>query len=225
MNRTSASCSYSYYIEFQIFTISCLKKSQWGGETAICDNRDIHMKLDPAFVQKCEEKKIRYWNCLHSEDSEKNLYQSWQMRFKTEDKSEVNEFLESEKYSYCWEENTLFYWHDLSPTTTHFISGEQLWFNQITTGHWSYFEHIARYEDCKLSYKEYPYHTTYGDGEEFEKHEIDEHRRCMWDSAVGFDWQNGDILFLDQMIVQHSRLSFEGDRKVVVSLMDFLNKI
>jgi hypothetical protein len=208
-------------IEFQIFTISCLKKSQWGGETAICDNRDIHTKLDPAFVQKCEEKKIRYWNCLHSEDSEKNLYQSWQMRFRTEDKSEINEFLEIEKYSYIWEEEILFYWKNLSPTVKHNISGEKLWFNQISALHASYYADMKCHENLKLPNKEHPCHSTYGDGEEFEKHEIEDHRRCIWESAVGFDWQNGDILFLDQMIVQHSRLSFEGDRKVGVSLLDF----
>ena len=198
-----------------------MKKSQWGGETGICDNRDFFAKLDSVFVQRCEEKKIRYWNCLHSKDSDKNRYQSWQMRFQTDDKDKVDEYLKTEKYNYFWEENTLFYWKNLSPTTTHIISGEQLWFNQLSSLHASYYDDIPCYDNHKLTYKEYPCHTTYGDGEEFEKHEIDEHRRCIWESAVGFDWQNGDILFLDQMIVQHSRLSFEGDRKVGVSLLNY----
>ena len=207
--------------QFQIFAISCLKKSRWGGETAICDNRDIHVKLDPALVQKCEERKIRYWNCLHSKNSDKNCYQSWKMRFKTEDKGEVNEFLKNENYNYYWEKNSLFYWKDLSPTTMHPISGEQLWFNHLTSSHASYYDDIPCFEEHKLALKEYPTHTTYGDGEEFAQYEIDHHRRCVWESAVGFEWQNGDILFLDQMIVQHSRLSFEGDRKVGVSLLDY----
>ena len=198
-----------------------MKKSQWGGETAICDNRDFHVKLDPAFVQKCEDRRIRYWNCLHSKESHKNRYQSWQMRFKTEDKDNVNDFLKSENYHYSWEENTLFYWKNLSPTKAHPICGKQLWFNHLSGVHASYYDDIPCYEDLRLAYKEYPTHTTYGDGEEFAEHEIDNHRRCIWESAVGFDWQNGDILFLDQMIVQHSRLSFEGDRKVGVSLLDY----
>ena len=205
----------------KIFTISCLKKSQWGGETAICDNRDIHVKLDPTFLKNCEDRKIRYWNCLHSKDSDKNLYQSWQLRFKTEDKDGVNGFLESEKYSYLWEDDTLFYWKNLSPTATHNISGEKLWFNQISALHSSYYADMRCHENLKLAKREYPCHSTYGDGEEFEQYDIDDHRRCVWESAVGFDWQNGDILFLDQMIVQHSRLSFVGDRKVGVSLLDF----
>ena len=87
--------------------------------------------------------------------------------------------------------------------------------------HGSYYPNTPRYESFKLALKEYPSHSTYGDGEEFEQYEIDDYRRCAWESAVGFNWRNGDILFLDQLIVQHSRLSFEGERKVGVSLLNY----
>ena len=179
------------------------------------------MNLDPNFVKKCEEKKIRYWNCLHSDGSDKIRYQSWQMRFKTTDKRIVDEFLEKENYSHSWDGNTLFYWKNVLPTTTHVLSGEKLWFNQLSPAHGSYYADSPLFEDLKLINKEYPCHTSYGDGEEFTKHEIDNHRRCLWENAVGFDWQNGDILFVDQLIVQHSRLSFQGERKVGVSLLDY----
>lgn len=172
-------------------------------------------------VRKYEDRKIRYWNCLHSKDSEKNRYQSWQMRFRTEDKKKVNEFLTNENYEYAWEDNTLFYWKTLSPTIRHVKSGEKLWFNQLAALHASYYADLPCFEDLKLPFKEYPCHSTYGDGEEFQTHEIDNYRRCVWESSVGFDWKNGDILFLDQLIVQHSRLSFKGDRRVGVSLLDY----
>ena len=198
-----------------------MKTPDWGGETAICDNRDTLAKLDKDFVSNCRDKEIRYWTCLHSKDSDKNLYQSWQMRFITEDKNKVDNFLKSEKYSHYWKGNALFYWRNLPPTGKHAMSGEQLWFNQIAMHHGSYFLKTPSFEGIKIALKECPSHTTYGDGEEFEQDEIDDYRRCIWESAVGFDWQNGDILFLDQLIVQHSRLSFEGERKVGVSLLDY----
>ena len=169
----------------------------------------------------CQDKGIRYWTCLHSKDSDKCIYQSWQLRFITEDKDEIDDFLRGEKYSHYWEGNTLFYWRNLPPTTTHALSGEQLWFNQIGMHHGSHYPDTRKYEDFKLANKEWPTHSTYGDGREFEKYEIDNYRRCTWESAVGFDWQNGDILFLDQLIVQHSRLSFEGEREVGISLLDY----
>ncbi|XP_028403527.1 uncharacterized protein LOC114526210 [Dendronephthya gigantea] len=206
----------------KIFTISCFNKAQWGGETAICDNRDFSAKLDPNFVEKCKDRKIRYWSCLHSEDSDKNLYQSWQMRFRTKEKDKVEQFLKYQKYNFFWEGNTLFYWDNVSPTVKHVKSGEELWFNQIAGCHCTYFTNSPQYEGLpEMPNKEYPTHTTYGDGEEFTSYEIDNYRRCKWENAVAFDWLNGDILFLDQMIVQHSRLSFEGERKVGVSLLDY----
>ena len=201
--------------------MTCLNKPKWGGETAIGDNRLLRTKLDPAFVKKCENKEIRYWNCLHGKNSDKNLYQSWQMRFKTDDKGKVNEFLKNGEYGYYWEGNTLFYWRNSPPTITHVLSGEQLWFNQITSNHGSFFPDTPEYQGNKQDYKEYSRHSTYGDGEEFRKEEIDDHRRCNWESCVGFDWQNGDILFVDQLIVEHSRLSFEGERRVGISLLNY----
>lgn len=143
------------------------------------------------------------------------------MRFQTEDERKVVEYLNNANYSYLWEKDTLFYWKNQSPTVNHVLNGEKLWFNQLSCIHASYYDDIPTYEHLKLPYKEYPCHTTYGDGEEFGQSEIENHRQCIWESAAGFDWQNGDILFLDQLIVQHSRLSFEGERKVGVSLLDY----
>ena len=198
-----------------------MKKSEWGGETAIGDNRVLHAKLDPAFVQKCEEKEIRYWNCVHGKNKSISPNLSWEMRFKTDDKGKVNEFLRNGEYDYCWEDNTLFYWRNLPPTITHVLSEEKLWFNQITSNHGSFFPDTPDYKDSKLEYKEYTWHSTYGDGEEFQQEEIENHPRCNWESCVGFDWQNGDILFVDQLIVEHSRLSFEGKRRVAISLLNY----
>ena len=143
------------------------------------------------------------------------------MRFRTEDKKKINEFLTNENYEYAWEDNILFYWKTLSPTIRHVKSGEKLWFNQLAASHATYYADLPSFEDLKLPWKEYPCHSTYGDGEEFQTHEIDNYRRCVWESSVGFDWKNGDILFLDQLIVQHSRLSFKGNRRVGVSLLDY----
>ncbi|XP_028403513.1 uncharacterized protein LOC114526194 [Dendronephthya gigantea] len=212
----------SYSTSFpKIFIISCLKKASWGGETAICDNRKLHTSLDPVFVQKCEEKRIRYWNCLHSKDSDKNLYQSWQNRFRTEDKEKVVGFLEEKGYESLWEGNTLFYWHNTPPTVHHVKSGEKLWFNQLSAMHGSYYADMPCHDRLQLANREYPCHSSYGDGVEFTSEEVDNHRRCIWENAAGFDWQNGDILFLDQLIVQHSRLSYEGERRVGVSLLGY----
>lgn len=41
-----------------------------------------------------------------------------------------------------------------------------------------------------------------------------------WPSTVGFSWQEGDVLVIDNMLVAHSGSPFTGPRKIVVALGD-----
>ena len=58
----------------------------------------------------------------------------------------------------------------------------------------------------------YPTHTLYGDGGEIDPEVIEHVRATGWRNAVGFSWRKRDVLVLDNLAVQHSRLSFKGDR-------------
>ena len=207
----------------KIFTMGSFKTAPWGGETAMCDVRQVFAQLEPSFVEKCEEKGVRYWHYLPDEKSgqQGKIFQSWQMQFITKDRGEVEAYLKENGYSYEWEKDCLFYWNNLPPFISHARTGEQLWFNQVTANHCSYHASSPHFEGIKLPNKKYPFHTTYGDGEEFEEGLVDEHRRVTWESAVAFQWQDGDVLFLDQLIVQHSRLSFKGNREVGISLLNY----
>ena len=77
------------------------------------------------------------------------------------------------------------------------------------------------FEDVQMANREYPHHTTYGDGEEIDQEDIDMVRCAKWNSAVGFEWCDGDVLFLDNYIMQHSRLSYQGERKVGISVRNY----
>ena len=207
----------------KILVMGNFKTASWGGETALCDSREVHSKLDPNFVAKCEEKEIRYWNFVRDKNSPQKdlIYKSWQMQFATEDSQKVEEYLKEFGYTYGWEDGSLFYWKNFPAFINHAISGERLWFNQVAASHCSYHLSSPFFEGVKLPNKYYPFHTMYGDGEEIDPSLIDEHRRVTWESSVGFQWRNGDVLFVDQLIVQHSRLGFEGERKVGVSLLTY----
>lgn len=43
-------------------------------------------------------------------------------------------------------------------------------------------------------------------------------RATAWACAVGFKWQRGDLLALDNLTVLHGRLGFTGDKKILVYL-------
>lgn len=207
----------------KIFTVYVFQKARRGGETGIVDNREIATKLDPGFVEKCEKKQIRYWQHLPDEKSDhpSKAYKSWQRQFATNDQQVVEENLKSRGYSFEWESRNLFTWKNLSPFICHPKTNERLWFNQLAVNHCSYLQAMPLFNDTSLPNKEYSFHSTFGDGEEIEQDLIDEVRRVKWQSAVGFEWQKGDVLFMDNLIMQHSRLSFEGERKVWISLLNY----
>ena len=206
-----------------IFTICMFKKSADGGETAVADNRETLRKLDRRFTGKCERKQLRYWK-YHPDANgghPSNVYKSWQQQFRTDDKTKVESELENSEYNFKWHQgNDLVMWHNRSAFIQHPKSGERLWFNQVSSGHCSYLSSMPIFQNVQLPNHEFPYHCTYGDGEEIEAEYLDELRRINWENAVGFDWKEGDVLFLDNLIMQHSRLSFKGDRFVGISLLN-----
>ena len=209
----------------KLIAIGCFETPRTGGETAICDVRQLASKLDPGLVKKCERKLIRYWQFLPDESvkHQPQLRLSWQEQYGTKDPVELGKILKRLGCSFELDGKSLRSWQDMPPHIFHPKSGERLWFNQIGTHHRSYFEALPVLENVKLPDKRHPYysHATYADGEEIEENFIEQVRGAAWKSAVGFRWQNGDVLFLDQLIMQHSRLGFDGNRRVRICSMTY----
>jgi len=49
---------------------------------------------------------------------------------------------------------------------------------------------------------------------------IDEIRKAYDSETVKFDWQRGDLLLVDNMLVAHGREPFTGDRRVLVAMAE-----
>ena len=81
-----------------------------------------------------------------------------------------------------------------------------------------HFPSIFRFKDSNLPFDKYPYHTYYGDGSEIEPVVLENIRAVTWSCAVGFRWRTGDVLVVDNLAVQHARMSFTGQRKILAVL-------
>lgn len=110
-------------------------------------------------------------------------------------------------------------------------SGEKIWFNAATM-HDSYswelrrvgrmvgastlafFERRSDRRAAELRRS----HSTYADGTEIARRDIEHIRRTLWDHAVMFDWQQGDMLVVDNCRVAHGRMPFKGPRRILVAL-------
>ena len=74
------------------------------------------------------------------------------------------------------------------------------------------------YVDADVPDDKYPINTYYGDGSEIEPEVLQHVRAVSWSCAVGFQWRKGDLLVMDNLTVQHGRMGFTGERKVLVHL-------
>ena len=77
---------------------------------------------------------------------------------------------------------------------------------------------VFRFKDYNLPSHQYAYQTYYGDGSEVEPAVLQHIRAVTWSCAVGFRWQNGDVLVVDNLTVQHARMSFIGQRRILAVL-------
>ena len=98
-----------------------------------------------------------------------------------------------------------------------------LWFNSAVLLHASvvrsnpYWKEIFKeWSDDKL-----PVSTFYGDGSTMEPEVVQHVRDVIWKAGVGFQMNKNEVIALDNQYVQHGRLSFEGQRRMLASLLKF----
>ncbi|XP_032221032.1 dapdiamide synthesis protein DdaC isoform X2 [Nematostella vectensis] len=190
-----------------------------GGLTVISDNKEFTSRLDPQLIQKLKEKHIRYIHKLPDESV--TNYVSWQQTLKTKDKKEAEEFLTRGGYEYCWHKSrdTLTFWNTLPAFIPHPETGESIWFNSVHISHISGLLESPMFPGYDKMHTVYVWNAQYGDGSDIEPEVIQHIRACYWQSTVGFQWKTSDVLVVDNMAVQHGRLSFQGDRKILAFLL------
>ena len=193
-----------------------------GGHTCIAKVEDYVDKLDKEITETFLKRGIRYQCHLFSEDNIPTKYLTWQQSFNTKEKTEVEEFCSHNGYRYKWDEQDNFtYSIDLPAAVKHNKTNKLEWFNQIYQHTPTYTIEHPSFEHQDLPLEKHLCQCYYGDGGKISDELLLHMRSVNWQAAIGFEWQAGDILFLDNILVQHSRLSFEGPRQIFASLMNY----
>lgn len=122
-------------------------------------------------------------------------------------------------YQVSWNETQdLYLWQNRPVSIRHPLTGSKIWFNQITAMHSSYYQIMPTFIGKGIPDEKCPCHTYYGDGSPIEPEVIQHIRATFWSCAVGFQWRPGDLLALDNLAVQHGRISYSGERKILAYL-------
>ena len=186
-----------------------------GGQTPIMSVRTLLERLDPAVVARFRELGVRYYrHCPDERRHGAHLY-SWQRAFFTEDRRDVEEQCRRLGYDLEWDDTSgLLTTSFVTPALrAHPETGEELWLNQATASHHSYYADFPGVEPG-AGVTSFPGTTSYGDGSPIPNDVVEHIRAAMWSCAVAVPLAKSDLLVLDNNVVAHGRIGFgEGSAR------------
>ena len=188
------------------------------GETPIVDCRHVYRCMKPALRDRFERLGVKYVKNMHGD--ERGLGKSWMEHFETDDRDIVEAYLHENDISFEWTDSgSLRTWAIRPGVQRHAVTGEMHWFNQANLWHITNLDERHRrslISRCGIDHL--PTHAYYGDGSPIDELDLDYVRQLLWNEAVLFPWQQGDILILDNHLVAHGRNAYTGPRKILVAM-------
>lgn len=201
-----------------VIIFGCEIPAHSGGETPIVDCRLAYQSLDPAVRDRFGEKGVLYVKHMHGQTS--GMGKSWMAHFETSDRLEVETYLRDNDVSFTWlADGTLRTEARRPGVRQHPVTGEWIWFNQSNLWHVGNLEPTHREQMLRTFGEDrLPTHARYGDGTEISLSDLQHVQDVLWGTAVIFPWQAGDVLVLDNYLVAHGRMPFEGPRRILVAM-------
>ncbi|HXA86036.1 MAG TPA: condensation domain-containing protein, partial [Candidatus Dormibacteraeota bacterium] len=195
----------------------CNHAPEHGGQTPIADSRKVYAAMDPEIRERFARKKVMYVRNYGS-----GIDLPWQTVFQTQDREEVEAYCRKQPIEWQWMDGErLRTWQIRDAVAQHPHTGEMVWFNQAHLFHLSNLERDVQ-ESLLATFGEenLPRQARYGDGTPIEEDALSEVRRAYGEVTIDFDWQPGDILLLDNMLVAHGRRPFRGSRRILVAMAE-----
>ncbi|GAA6017756.1 hypothetical protein JCM10207_000486 [Rhodosporidiobolus poonsookiae] len=224
------SAHYPAFISF-----FCRSPAEKGGETPIDSGAEVFARLQaevPEFVEELAEKGITYkYQYLEKINPGSNLGNSIERAYPnagvlpSDDQATARAKIESQIRLHAkeweWQEDgSLSVTHRLSSIRRAPFSGLPVYFGNLTSMYmlakkWDALEPPYRGTDGAFHHL-----PTYGDGTAIPLPYLQKTEEIIYDIRVLVDWQLGDVLLLDNHLVQHAREPWTGDRRVLASLWD-----
>lgn len=195
----------------------CVEAAESGGATPIADSRKVFRRISPRVRERFAEKGVMY---VRNYDDGIDL--SWQQVFGTTSREEVEAFCREAGIEYEWKGgDRLRTRQTCQAIAEHPALGDSVWFNQAHLFHVSALGAAAGASLLKeFGEANIPRNAYYGDGTSIESAALEEIRAAYEQEKVSFDWQERDVLMLDNMLVAHGRAPFTGPRRIVVGMSE-----
>ncbi|MET7644609.1 TauD/TfdA family dioxygenase [Streptomyces sp. NPDC005426] len=163
---------------------------------------------------------VRYTQNLHDGHG---FGKSWQETFEASGRAEVERHLEAmDGTTWEWKRDGGLRIAQIRPATvTHPVTGAEVWFNQADQWHHAALgDETAAALAAIMPEEDLPQHVTFADGSPIDPAYVLEIRDRGLATAVDVDWQAGDLLVIDNVLVAHGRRPYAGPRRVLVAMSD-----
>jgi len=208
--------SYSHNWPAKIF-FYCSVPPASGGRTPIADDRRIFDLIPERTRERFMRNQVMY---VRNYGAGVDL--RWQEAFQTEDRAVVEAYCRNSGADFSWLEGDRLRTRQVRQAVVN-VPGTTttVWFN-----HAHLFHHSSLAPDVAQSLlsafheEDLPRNVFYGDGSPIESAVLDEIREIYEREAVRFEWRQGDVLLLDNILVSHGRESFTPPREMLVIMAE-----
>jgi hypothetical protein len=205
--------SYSKFFPSNLY-FYCVRTASWGGQTTIADSREILRAISPSVLDVFRRKGVEYVRYLLAD--EKGY--CWQDAFETDSRAEVELLCRKLEANVQWTADDSLEMRQSGPATMmHPETGQETWFNQAHGFHPSGLD-PETYEYFKSRKRRFRLNCRFGDGGEIPIGYLEHIRDVLDNAAIPCTWEKGDILILDNILIAHGRMPYEGDRQIAVSM-------
>lgn len=208
--------SYSPRFPLRLF-FYCHIPSETGGETPIGSTRAVKARIAPDVEARFREKGV-----LYVRNYGDGFGLPWPTVFQTDDRAEVEAYCASVGIEVEWKPNGRLRTLQRGPAVVrHPRTGEEVWFNHATFFHVSTLPAAIREPlQAEFGAMDLPTNTFYGDGSAIEAEVLQALRQAYLDALVKFRWQQGDVLFIDNMLAVHGREPYTGKRAILTGMAE-----
>lgn len=191
----------------------CLQPADRGGRTPLADGRRVLARLSPA-VREAFGAGVMYRRVLGG-----GLGVSWQRAFQTQHRADAEAVCRSEGIAFDWLDGDRLRTVQVRPAMiAHPVTGELSWFNHAAFFHPSNLPPALRVALNDVPDAELPFCALLANGRAIPDELISEVQTAYREEAFEFDWQAGDVLIVDNILIAHARAPYEGERLLVVTM-------
>ena len=197
----------------------CVQPPRERGATPLSDIRRVLKAIDPSVR---EEFSRRGWMLVRNFSADVGL--PWPEVFGTQDRAEVARYCSENGIDVEWKaDNGLRTTSVRNAIHRHPRTGDEIWFNHAAFFHISTFPPEVQ-EGLRAIFAEedLPSNTYFGDGEPVPDDAMEHIRACYRDAGTRFDYREGDVLVVDNMLAAHAREPFTPPRQIVVAMAELI---